>query len=71
MRMALRFRLLDVGLVMLTETQEKQVVISQLQESMVQCGKMCLIQSTPEDFLFERERQIIKQQSNDLRTHKL
>lgn len=61
MRMALRFRLLNVGLVMLTETQEKQEVISQLQEPMVQCVKMCLMQSTAEDFLFETERQIIKQ----------
>lgn len=71
MRMASSFRLLDVALVILTETQEKQEVISQLQESMVQCGKICLMQSTPEDFLLEKERQIIKQQSNDLRTHRL
>lgn len=69
--MASSFRLLDVALVILTETQEKQEVISQLQESMVQCGKICLMQSTPEDFLLEKERQIIKQQSNDLRTHRL
>lgn len=52
--MASSFRLLDVVLVILTETQEKQEVISQLQESMVQCGKICLMQSTSEDFLWKK-----------------
>ncbi len=54
--MALSFSLFDAGLVMLTEAQGKQEVISRLQASMVQCERICLMQSTAEDFLFETER---------------